>query len=86
MYCYVLWMQAFSKLPDTLDEIDARLNEERARTECFSGLNENVSALVNRLMEFLFFKIHYLNICVIISQYLYRYIFEFNKVMMIIFQ
>lgn len=39
---------AFSKLPDTLDEIDARLNEERARTECFSGLNENVVEEYNR--------------------------------------
>lgn len=48
-------MQAFSKLPDTLDEIDARLNEERARTECFSGLNENVSVLLNQLMVFYFF-------------------------------
>nr|XP_040049541.1 structural maintenance of chromosomes protein 5 [Gasterosteus aculeatus aculeatus] len=33
---------AFSKLPDTLDEIDAMLNEERSRAECFTGLNENV--------------------------------------------
>lgn len=55
VYCFVPWTQAFSKLPDTLDEIDARLNEERARTECFSGLNENVSALVNKLFEFFFF-------------------------------
>ncbi|TNN63960.1 Structural maintenance of chromosomes protein 5 [Liparis tanakae] len=33
---------AFSKLPDTLDEIDASLNEERSRAECFTGLGENV--------------------------------------------
>ncbi|CAL1606066.1 unnamed protein product [Knipowitschia caucasica] len=33
---------AFSKLPDTLDEIDAMLNEERSRAECFTGLSENV--------------------------------------------
>uniref|UniRef100_W5LNS0 Structural maintenance of chromosomes protein 5 n=1 Tax=Astyanax mexicanus TaxID=7994 RepID=W5LNS0_ASTMX len=33
---------AFSELPDTLDEIDAMLNEERARAECFTGLNEAV--------------------------------------------
>uniref|UniRef100_A0A3P8ULN2 Structural maintenance of chromosomes protein 5 n=1 Tax=Cynoglossus semilaevis TaxID=244447 RepID=A0A3P8ULN2_CYNSE len=33
---------AFSKLPDTLDEIDARLNEERSRSECFTGLSESV--------------------------------------------
>lgn len=39
-------MQAFKNLPETLDEVDARLNEERARSECFSGLSENVSALL----------------------------------------
>ncbi|KAM4611009.1 structural maintenance of chromosomes protein 5 [Polymixia lowei] len=33
---------ALSKLPDTLDEIDAMLNEERSRAECFTGLSENV--------------------------------------------
>ncbi|KAM9855821.1 structural maintenance of chromosomes protein 5 [Aulostomus maculatus] len=33
---------AFSKLPDTLDEIDAMLNEERSRVECFTGLSESV--------------------------------------------
>ncbi|XP_056278699.1 structural maintenance of chromosomes protein 5 [Pseudoliparis swirei] len=33
---------AFSKLPDTLDEIDAMLNEERSRAECFTSLSENV--------------------------------------------
>lgn len=35
-------MQAFSELPDTLDEIDAMLNEERSRADCFTGLTENV--------------------------------------------
>ncbi|KAF7655218.1 hypothetical protein LDENG_00059390, partial [Lucifuga dentata] len=33
---------AFSKLPDTLDELDTLLNEERSRAECFTGLSENV--------------------------------------------
>uniref|UniRef100_A0A8D3CBS3 Structural maintenance of chromosomes protein 5 n=1 Tax=Scophthalmus maximus TaxID=52904 RepID=A0A8D3CBS3_SCOMX len=33
---------AFSELPNTLDEIDAMLNEERSRAECFTGLSENV--------------------------------------------
>ncbi|XP_034028187.1 structural maintenance of chromosomes protein 5 [Thalassophryne amazonica] len=39
---------AFTKLPDTLDEIDARLNEERARAEHFTGLSENVVDEYNR--------------------------------------
>uniref|UniRef100_A0A671YJ72 Structural maintenance of chromosomes protein 5 n=1 Tax=Sparus aurata TaxID=8175 RepID=A0A671YJ72_SPAAU len=39
---------AFSKLPDTLDEIDAMLNEERSRAECFTGLSENVVEEYNR--------------------------------------
>ncbi|XP_070824535.1 structural maintenance of chromosomes protein 5 isoform X1 [Chaetodon trifascialis] len=39
---------AFSKLPDTLDEIDAMLNEEQSRAECFSGLSENVVDEYNR--------------------------------------
>uniref|UniRef100_A0AAQ4S892 Structural maintenance of chromosomes protein 5 n=1 Tax=Gasterosteus aculeatus aculeatus TaxID=481459 RepID=A0AAQ4S892_GASAC len=39
---FLLNIIAFSKLPDTLDEIDAMLNEERSRAECFTGLNENV--------------------------------------------
>ncbi|XP_068454351.1 structural maintenance of chromosomes protein 5 [Clinocottus analis] len=39
---------AFSKLPDTLDEIDAMLNEERSRSECFTGLSENVVDEYNR--------------------------------------
>lgn len=29
-------------MPDTLDEIDAMLNEEKARAECFTGLSDNV--------------------------------------------
>ncbi|XP_077438004.1 structural maintenance of chromosomes protein 5 [Vanacampus margaritifer] len=33
---------AFSKLPDTLDELDAMLNEERTRAECFPGLSKKV--------------------------------------------
>ncbi|XP_041706750.2 structural maintenance of chromosomes protein 5-like isoform X3 [Coregonus clupeaformis] len=39
---------AFSQLPDTLDEIDAMLNEERSRAECFTGLSENVVDEYNR--------------------------------------
>ncbi|KAK2851334.1 hypothetical protein Q5P01_007610 [Channa striata] len=39
---------AFSKLPDTLDEIDAMLNEERSRADCFTGLNESVVEEYNR--------------------------------------
>ncbi|XP_034001220.1 structural maintenance of chromosomes protein 5 [Trematomus bernacchii] len=34
--------KAFSNLPDTLDDIDTMLNEERSRAECFTGLSENV--------------------------------------------
>ncbi|XP_056154984.1 structural maintenance of chromosomes protein 5 [Lampris incognitus] len=33
---------ALKKLPDTLDAIDAMLNEERSRADCFTGLSENV--------------------------------------------
>ncbi|XP_061843250.1 structural maintenance of chromosomes protein 5 [Nerophis lumbriciformis] len=33
---------AFSKLPDMLDELDAMLNEERSRAECFTGLSKTV--------------------------------------------
>ncbi|KAG7521029.1 structural maintenance of chromosomes protein 5 [Solea senegalensis] len=40
--------KAFSKLPNTLDEIDALLNEERSRAECFTGLSENVVDEYNR--------------------------------------
>ncbi|MEQ2303414.1 Structural maintenance of chromosomes protein 5 [Ameca splendens] len=39
---------AFSNLPDTLDEVDAMLNEERSRAECFTGLSENVVEEYNR--------------------------------------
>uniref|UniRef100_A0A665U860 Structural maintenance of chromosomes protein 5 n=1 Tax=Echeneis naucrates TaxID=173247 RepID=A0A665U860_ECHNA len=39
---------AFNKLPDTLDEIDAMLNEERSRAECFTGLSESVVEEYNR--------------------------------------
>lgn len=42
-------MKAFSELPDTLDEIEAMLNEERSRAECFSGLSESVRAHYNQL-------------------------------------
>uniref|UniRef100_A0A8C9XXF1 Structural maintenance of chromosomes protein 5 n=1 Tax=Sander lucioperca TaxID=283035 RepID=A0A8C9XXF1_SANLU len=41
-------LQAFSKLPDTLDEIDTLLNEERARAECFTGLSERVVEEYNK--------------------------------------
>ncbi|XP_077370284.1 structural maintenance of chromosomes protein 5 isoform X1 [Festucalex cinctus] len=33
---------AFSKLPDTLDELDAMLNEERTRADCFPRLSQKV--------------------------------------------
>ncbi|XP_061118782.1 structural maintenance of chromosomes protein 5 [Conger conger] len=33
---------AFGQLPNTLDEIDAQLNEERSRAECFTGLSATV--------------------------------------------
>uniref|UniRef100_A0A8C5WDB0 Structural maintenance of chromosomes protein 5 n=1 Tax=Leptobrachium leishanense TaxID=445787 RepID=A0A8C5WDB0_9ANUR len=33
---------AFQALPNTLDEIDAVLNEERSRASCFTGLNPSV--------------------------------------------
>ncbi|XP_030625495.1 structural maintenance of chromosomes protein 5 [Chanos chanos] len=39
---------AFSELPDTLDEIDAMLNEERTRAECFTGLSDTVVEEYNR--------------------------------------
>ncbi|XP_067114243.1 structural maintenance of chromosomes protein 5 [Osmerus mordax] len=39
---------AFSQLPKTLDEIDAMLNEERSRADCFTGLSENVVDEYNR--------------------------------------
>ncbi|XP_026189199.1 structural maintenance of chromosomes protein 5 [Mastacembelus armatus] len=40
--------KAFSKLPDTLDEIEAMLNEERSRAECFTSLSETVVDEYNR--------------------------------------
>ncbi|KAK2871454.1 hypothetical protein QQF64_002642 [Cirrhinus molitorella] len=39
---------AFSQLPDTLDEIDAMLNEEKTRAECFTGLSDAVVDEYNR--------------------------------------
>ncbi|XP_008411755.1 structural maintenance of chromosomes protein 5 isoform X1 [Poecilia reticulata] len=39
---------AFSKLPDTVDEVDAMLNEERSRAECFTGLSESVVEEYNK--------------------------------------
>ncbi|XP_028309917.1 structural maintenance of chromosomes protein 5 [Gouania willdenowi] len=39
---------AFTKLPDTPDEIDAMLNEERSKADCFTGLNENVVSEYNK--------------------------------------
>uniref|UniRef100_A0A7N8Y246 Structural maintenance of chromosomes protein 5 n=1 Tax=Mastacembelus armatus TaxID=205130 RepID=A0A7N8Y246_9TELE len=41
-------LPAFSKLPDTLDEIEAMLNEERSRAECFTSLSETVVDEYNR--------------------------------------
>ncbi|XP_069778614.1 structural maintenance of chromosomes protein 5 isoform X2 [Narcine bancroftii] len=35
-------MTAFQSLPNTLDEIDACLNEEKTRASCFTGLNFSV--------------------------------------------
>ncbi|XP_038660023.1 structural maintenance of chromosomes protein 5 [Scyliorhinus canicula] len=35
-------MTAFQSLPNTLDEIDASLNEEKSRASCFTGLNSSV--------------------------------------------
>lgn len=35
-------LSAFKRLPNTLDEIDIMLNEERSRAECITGLSENV--------------------------------------------
>ncbi|XP_061540928.1 structural maintenance of chromosomes protein 5 isoform X1 [Phycodurus eques] len=39
---------AFSKLPDTLDELDAMLNEERSRAECFPGVSKKVVEECNK--------------------------------------
>uniref|UniRef100_A0A673CXJ5 Structural maintenance of chromosomes protein 5 n=1 Tax=Sphaeramia orbicularis TaxID=375764 RepID=A0A673CXJ5_9TELE len=43
-----VFSQAFSKLPDTPDEIDAMLNEEHSRAECFTSLSESVVEEYNR--------------------------------------
>ncbi|XP_061696300.1 structural maintenance of chromosomes protein 5 isoform X2 [Syngnathoides biaculeatus] len=39
---------AFSKLPNTLDELDAMLNEERSRAESFPGLTKKVVEECNK--------------------------------------
>uniref|UniRef100_A0A672S7I0 Structural maintenance of chromosomes protein 5 n=1 Tax=Sinocyclocheilus grahami TaxID=75366 RepID=A0A672S7I0_SINGR len=44
----VVSFQAFSQFPDTLDEIDAMLNEEKTRAECFTGLSDTVVEEYNR--------------------------------------
>uniref|UniRef100_A0A673GJM7 Structural maintenance of chromosomes protein 5 n=1 Tax=Sinocyclocheilus rhinocerous TaxID=307959 RepID=A0A673GJM7_9TELE len=44
----VVSFQDFSQLPDTLDEIDAMLNEEKTRAECFTGLSVAVVEEYNR--------------------------------------
>lgn len=36
------FLQVFQDLPNTLDEIDALLTEERSRASCFTGLNPTV--------------------------------------------
>uniref|UniRef100_A0A7N8X307 Structural maintenance of chromosomes protein 5 n=1 Tax=Mastacembelus armatus TaxID=205130 RepID=A0A7N8X307_9TELE len=46
--CSCFLLKAFSKLPDTLDEIEAMLNEERSRAECFTSLSETVVDEYNR--------------------------------------
>ncbi|XP_006002040.1 structural maintenance of chromosomes protein 5 [Latimeria chalumnae] len=38
----VKFQTAFQALPNTLDDIDASLNEERLRASCFTGLNASV--------------------------------------------
>ncbi|KAF3860372.1 hypothetical protein F7725_000627 [Dissostichus mawsoni] len=43
--------RAFSKLPDTLDDIDTMLNEERSRAECFTGLGENENKDLEKELE-----------------------------------
>uniref|UniRef100_A0A672LM63 Structural maintenance of chromosomes protein 5 n=1 Tax=Sinocyclocheilus grahami TaxID=75366 RepID=A0A672LM63_SINGR len=42
------FISAFSQLPDTLDEVDAMLNEEKTRAECFTGLSDAVVEEYNR--------------------------------------
>uniref|UniRef100_A0A671SMZ9 Structural maintenance of chromosomes protein 5 n=1 Tax=Sinocyclocheilus anshuiensis TaxID=1608454 RepID=A0A671SMZ9_9TELE len=44
----VVSFQAFGQLPNTLDEIDAMLNEEKTRAECFTGLSDAVVEEYNR--------------------------------------
>uniref|UniRef100_A0A8C5CPE1 Structural maintenance of chromosomes protein 5 n=1 Tax=Gadus morhua TaxID=8049 RepID=A0A8C5CPE1_GADMO len=41
-------VQAFSTLPDTMEELDALLNEECSRAEGFTGIRENVVEEYNR--------------------------------------
>ncbi|KAJ3586807.1 hypothetical protein NHX12_013199 [Muraenolepis orangiensis] len=43
--------ESFSQLPDSLDELDYRLNEERSRVECFTGLSENVIEECQRMEQ-----------------------------------
>lgn len=38
----ILFFQAFQTLPNTLDEIDALLNEEESRASCFTGVSVSV--------------------------------------------
>lgn len=38
----VLSFQAFQTLPNSLDEIDALLNEEESRASCFTGVSVSV--------------------------------------------
>ncbi|KAM9367336.1 structural maintenance of chromosomes protein 5 [Phaethornis superciliosus] len=42
---------AFQALPDTLEEIDAFLNEEKTRASCFTGLNASVVEEYNKQMQ-----------------------------------
>ncbi|XP_063311120.1 structural maintenance of chromosomes protein 5 isoform X1 [Pelobates fuscus] len=42
---------AFQALPNTLDEIDAVLNEERSRASCFTSFNASVVAEYNKRTE-----------------------------------
>ncbi|XP_062985405.1 structural maintenance of chromosomes protein 5 isoform X2 [Elgaria multicarinata webbii] len=43
--------QAFRALPNTLDEIDALLNEEKSRASCFTGLSASVVEECNKRTE-----------------------------------
>ncbi|NWI52214.1 SMC5 protein, partial [Calyptomena viridis] len=42
---------AFQTLPNTLEEIDAFLNEEKTRASCFTGLNASVVEEYNKQMQ-----------------------------------